>query len=218
MVRAPSAPPDERAARHLERAALEVWIGYAPGMTDAATAGLWIVLCAAGAGLSCNGSAEPVASAGTSAQAVTPTPTTETLEPQETSPQDDSNRFDRPPAKACAADAVQAVRSISVTHCEVPRSVFLDDRDCLLAQPQLTPHRVEGRVVGFRHDSVPSRSVYAACGIRSGDVWTKLNGERLDSADQALRLYPSLRESQQLQIELLRGAQSLQVVIDLRTS
>ena len=184
-------------------------------MIVGASTGLWIVFIAAFAELGCGQRAEPVATTGTSTVAAAQTPAVdshETKEARKDAPQDSPQA----PAPACAADALRVVRSISPTHCEVPRAVFLDDRDCLLAQPQLTPHLVEGRVVGYRHDSIPSRSVYAACGVRSGDVWTKLNGEALNSPDQALKLYPSLRESERLQIELLRGARALEVLIELR--
>ena len=93
--------------------------------------------------------------------------------------------------------------------------VFGDD-DCLLTRPQLSPVSVSGRVIGFRHDSIPSHSVYAHCGIRSGDVWTTVNGVTLDSPDQALELYPRLRASDHLSIALLRGNEPVEVQIDLR--
>jgi hypothetical protein len=116
----------------------------------------------------------------------------------------------------CVDDAVGAVRVIGPTHCEVPKDVAWGDNQCLLSRPQLTAVSEEGRVIGFRHDSVPSRSMYALCGIRSGDIWTKINGTLLDSADAALELYPRLRGSDRLTIDVLRGATSLTVEIELR--
>jgi general secretion pathway protein C len=117
---------------------------------------------------------------------------------------------------ACPNDATGAVRSLGPTHCEVPRAVAFGDGDCLLARPQLSLATANGRVVGFRHDSVASRSLYALCGIQSGDVWTKLNGVALDGPDAALEVYPRLRESDRLTIDLLRGTTPLTVEIELR--
>jgi len=186
-------------------------------MTDEASRGLWwVVSIAASVVLSCGQRAEPVASTGTSEVAAAPPAAAYGNEPNGTPRPGDTGDSQPPAVEGCAANTLGAVRTISPTHCEVPRSLLLDDDDCLLSRPQLVPHAVEGRTVGFRHDSIPSRSIYAACGIRSGDVWTKLNGEPLDSPDQALRLYPSLRDSQRLTIELLRGSQSFEVVIELR--
>jgi type II secretory pathway component PulC len=125
-----------------------------------------------------------------------------------------------PPAAAqpiaCPDDATTAVRNLGPMHCEVPRAVAFGDGDCLLARPQLSPATRNGRVVGFRHDSVASRSLYALCGIQSGDVWTQLNGVTLDRPDAALELYPRLRATDRLTIDLLRGATPFKIEIDLR--
>jgi type II secretory pathway component PulC len=120
------------------------------------------------------------------------------------------------PGSSCAQDALEAVRKLSPTHCQAPKAVVFGDEDCLLSRPQLAPVTEGGRVIGFRHDSISSRSVYARCGIQSGDIWTQVNGMALDSPDHALELYPSLRASDQLSIALLRGGRSVQVQIDLQ--
>jgi general secretion pathway protein C len=104
---------------------------------------------------------------------------------------------------------------LTPTHCEAPRAIIFGNDDCLLSQPQLSPVSLNGRIIGFRHDSIPTRSVYALCGIRSGDVWTTVNGVTLDTPDQALELYPRLRESDHLHITLLRDDNPFEVQIDL---
>jgi len=116
----------------------------------------------------------------------------------------------------CAQDALASVRTLSPTHCEAPKASVLGDEDCLLARPLLALVSEGGRVIGFRYDSLTTRSVYARCGIRSGDVWTQVNGVPLDSPDQALELHPRLRTSDQLSIALLRSGQPLTVQIELR--
>jgi general secretion pathway protein C len=58
--------------------------------------------------------------------------------------------------------------------------------------------------------------VYARCGIRSGDIWTQVNGVALDSPDQALELYPRLRDNDRLSIALLRDGRPMQVQIELQ--
>jgi type II secretory pathway component PulC len=120
------------------------------------------------------------------------------------------------PPSSCAQDAIESVRKLSPTHCQAPKAAVFGDDDCLLSRPQLAPVTEAGRVIGFRHDSIPSRSVYARCGIRSGDIWTQVNGVALDSPDQALELYPRLRASEQLSIALLRDGRPVQVHIELQ--
>ena len=188
-------------------------IGYTRAIMSETSVGFWLVSSAVFTELSCAQRAEPITSTGTSEGAISERAAAEGHASR------GGAEADNPRAsaeKVRAADALGVVRSIGPTHCEVPRAVLFDGKDCLLAQPRLTPYAVEGQVLGFRNDSIPSRSVYAVCGIRSGDVWTKINGEPLDSPERALRIYPKLRESEQLKIELLRGAQSLEVQLDLR--
>jgi hypothetical protein len=119
------------------------------------------------------------------------------------------------PKTACPDDARGAVRILAPTHCTVPRAVFFGDQDCLLAQPRLSAVSAGARTIGFRQHDVPSRSLYALCGLRPGDVWLRVNGTALDSPEAALALYPSLRAQPILRIDVQRDGTPLQVQLDL---
>lgn len=120
-----------------------------------------------------------------------------------------------PNSAAFPNEAGDAVRIADATHCVVPRAVFFGDGDGLLARPRLSPISEAGRVVGFRLHDVPSRSVYAVCGIRPGDVWLRVNGAVLDSPEAALAVYPSLRAQQALRVDILREGRPVQIRIQL---
>ena len=117
----------------------------------------------------------------------------------------------------CPDDARSAVKVVDERHCEVPRAVFFGDGPgCVSAMPRLTPQSEGGRVIGFRYDGVGQKSVYALCGIRSGDTWTKVNAVPLSSPDDILRSYEALRRAPELTISLLRDGQHRDVKVVLR--
>jgi general secretion pathway protein C len=52
-------------------------------------------------------------------------------------------------------------------------------------------------------------------GLRSGDVITQINGIDLTDPSQRLEAFSALRESQELQLEVLRGDESLSIDIEI---
>ena len=118
----------------------------------------------------------------------------------------------------CPDDARAAVKVIDDRHCEVARAVFFGEGPgCVSAMPRLTPQSEQGRVIGFRYDGVGRNSVFALCGIRSGDTWTKVNDVSLSSPEDVLRSYEALRGAPALTISLLRqGLQPFDVKVVLR--
>jgi hypothetical protein len=117
----------------------------------------------------------------------------------------------------CPDDARSAVEVIDDRHCEVTRAVFFGEGPgCVSAMPRLTPQSERGQVIGFRYDGVGRNSVYALCGIRSGDTWTKVNAVSLSSPEEVLRSYETLRGAPDLTISLLREGQPIQVTVGFR--
>lgn len=121
----------------------------------------------------------------------------------------------RPIDSPCPDHTDGAVRVVDPTHCQVSRALFFDAQNCLLAEPRIVQVTSQGRVIGIRNDSLGARSVYARCGIRSSDVWTAVNGHSLANAEDVLAAYTALRQSQQLNIELLRSNRPLTVRLTL---
>jgi hypothetical protein len=118
---------------------------------------------------------------------------------------------------ACPDDARSAVKVIDDRHCEVARAVFFGEGPgCVSAMPRLAPQSERGQVIGFRYDGVGRNSVYALCGIRSGDIWTRVNAVSLSSPEEVLRSYEALRGAPDLTISLLREGQPFQVNVGFR--
>jgi len=116
-----------------------------------------------------------------------------------------------PADSACPDRAAGVVRVVDPTHCEVAQSVFFGERHCLLSNPKIVQVTIQGKVVGIRNESISVRSVYARCGIRSSDIWTAINGRSLANPEDVLAAYASLRQSERLDIELLRSNRPLTV-------
>jgi type II secretory pathway component PulC len=105
---------------------------------------------------------------------------------------------------------------IDATHCEAPRALFLDADDCLIASPAIKPVVVDGKAIGLRNDRIGSNSILGLCGVHSGDVWTRVNGETVAEPEDALQLYPKLRKAEKLTIDLLRDGESHTIEIAFR--
>jgi type II secretory pathway component PulC len=114
----------------------------------------------------------------------------------------------------CPSDARSVVRIVDASHCEAPRAVFFEADDCLLGT-RITPVSVEGRPIGFRNDRIGEHSILGLCGVRSGDVWTAINGQSVATPDDALTLYPRLVHADKLTLQLLRDGRNFAIEIAL---
>jgi len=75
-----------------------------------------------------------------------------------------------------------------------------------LAQVRVTPASLEGRFVGFRLEELfPGDPRFAGLDLHPGDVITRVNGRPIESPDQFLGLWESLKTSPSLAVEYLRG-------------
>lgn len=118
-------------------------------------------------------------------------------------------------SSVCPSDARSVVRVVDPTYCEAPRAVFFHADDCLLGT-RVSPISVDGRPIGFRNDHIGPHSILGLCGVRSGDVWTAINGRSLATPDDALTLYPQLIHADKLMLQLLRDGRPHTVEIALR--
>lgn len=67
------------------------------------------------------------------------------------------------------------------------------------AHKQLSPTQS-----GFIFTSVKTQSVISKLGIRSGDILYKVNDEVVDSTDRATRIFNTLKESNKIEVQLVR--------------
>ena len=75
----------------------------------------------------------------------------------------------------------------------------------LMRQALVMPHFNNGQPDGLRLSGVRPGSLFTDIGLRSGDIITGVNGEQIQSVDDALRFYTSLRDADNVSVQLRRG-------------
>ncbi len=75
----------------------------------------------------------------------------------------------------------------------------------LMRQARVMPHFNNGQPDGLRLSGVRPGSLFTDIGLRSGDIITGVNGEQIQSVDDALRFYTSLRDADNVSVQLRRG-------------
>lgn len=83
----------------------------------------------------------------------------------------------------------------------------LQDLPKLQSQARVVPHYRDNQYQGFKLVGVRPGSLYRAIGIRSGDVITAVNGNKIDSPNKALELFEQLKSSSNINVEIERRGQ-----------
>ena len=75
----------------------------------------------------------------------------------------------------------------------------------LMKQARVRPHFTDGKPDGLRLSAVRPGSLFRQIGLQSGDIITGVNGEPIESVDDALRFYTSLKNADDVALQLRRG-------------
>ena len=117
------------------------------------------------------------------------------------------------PSDAPPADGGEIAAGISKTGAydyEVQRTMIdkqLADMQKLQQDARVVPHYKDKDYAGFKLVGVRPGSLYRALGIRSGDVITSVNGDKIDSPNKALQLFEQLKSSSNIAVEIERRGQ-----------
>jgi general secretion pathway protein C len=84
----------------------------------------------------------------------------------------------------------------------------LEDVNKLLTQVNIRPHYRDGQPDGLLLTRIKPRSIFLRMGLRNGDIITGVNGTPLQSVDDALRFYESLRSAADVTLQLKRRGRS----------
>lgn len=84
----------------------------------------------------------------------------------------------------------------------------LEDVNKLLTQVNIRPHFRDGKPDGLLLTRIKPRSIFLRMGLRNGDIITGVNGSSLQSVDDALKFYESLRSADNVTLELKRRGRS----------
>ena len=74
----------------------------------------------------------------------------------------------------------------------------------LMKQVKIRPYTENGQAAGLMLSSIQRSSIFRRMGLRSGDIITGVNGSRLVSVDDALKIYENMKSSSNMSIEIKR--------------
>ena len=86
----------------------------------------------------------------------------------------------------------------------------------ILMQATAEPATENGAIVGFKFSQIDPDSIYAKSGLRNDDVVTGINGIRLNSVGEAVTLLKSLKQADQVEIEMKRGGAPARIQINVQ--
>lgn len=112
------------------------------------------------------------------------------------------------------------IRLVSPGHYVIARKLFDywtrgSGPETLERSSVLTPVEQDGRVVGLRLTRLKPGGWLSQLGLREGDVLVDINGADLSSPQRALEIYAKLRTQPALKIQVLRGAQRVELFYEV---
>ena len=93
-------------------------------------------------------------------------------------------------------------KSIALKREEIENAV--SNVNTLMKQARIRPHFRNGKPDGLTISRIKSGSLFTRLGLRSGDIITGVNGQPIESVDDALRFYNSLKSSSQVSLQIRR--------------
>jgi len=81
---------------------------------------------------------------------------------------------------------------------------------------QPLPDAETNKLRGFRIDNVPSGSIIEAAGIHDGDVICSVQGQQLQSMQDALRMFNRVQNQSRIEVTLLRGDQPITLKYEIK--
>jgi len=83
----------------------------------------------------------------------------------------------------------------------------IGDVTSLMQQAKIRPHFSEGKPDGLALTRLRPDSIFTKLGLRNGDIITGVDGENIQSVDDALKFYNSLKSSPNVAIQIKRRGQ-----------
>ncbi len=84
----------------------------------------------------------------------------------------------------------------------------MDNVNSLMRQARIRPHFRNGKPDGLTLSRVRRDSVFTRLGLRSGDIITGVDGQPIQSVDDALKFYNSLKSASNLNLQIRRRGQT----------
>ena len=103
---------------------------------------------------------------------------------------------------------------ISVGRDELQNSI--NNLNDLMTQVRIRPYFRGGKSEGLIVSQIQGDSIFAKMGLMNGDIIASVNGQPMNSPEEAFQLYNSLNSASQVSIEITRRGQKKMLTYDIR--
>jgi len=81
----------------------------------------------------------------------------------------------------------------------------------LMSQVKMRPHFKDGKPDGLLLSHVRSNSIFKEMGLKNGDIVKGVNGNEIQSVDDALKFYENLKSSSSVEVQIERKGEALTI-------
>ncbi len=115
-------------------------------------------------------------------------------------------RLNRATSSPGGSSGEKKKKARSVSRYQINKAIQ-SNMDRLLTNVEVTPALKRGQVIGFRIENFQGRpgELLKRLGFQTDDVITRVNGKQIDSMDNALNLWSSLKYQKSFNIQVLRN-------------
>lgn len=92
----------------------------------------------------------------------------------------------------------------------------LDNIGQAMSDARLLPSLKDGKVEGFRISEIRPQGVFAAVGLKNGDVLMKINEFPIDSPEKAIQSFMTLKGQNRIKLDLMRDGAPSTLTYDIR--
>ena len=96
----------------------------------------------------------------------------------------------------------QEGENINIKHSEIEDAV--KNVNQLMKQVRIRPHFTDGNPDGLRVTGIRPDSIFAEMGLKSGDIITGVDDQQIESLDDALKFYNSLKSGTNVKLQIRR--------------
>lgn len=116
----------------------------------------------------------------------------------------------RPPTAAIFPnDSAGEAQRISLSRQTIDQS--MNDLNSLMDQAKIRPHFRNGKPDGLTISRIKRDSIFTQLGLRSGDIITGVDGQNIESVDDALKFYNQLKSSSNVTLQVRRRGRPKQI-------
>ena len=119
-------------------------------------------------------------------------------------------------AQPAAAGVVQAPAGGSGIIDQRALNAALDNIGQAMTDARLLPSVKDSKVEGFKVSEVKPQGVFAAVGLKNGDVLIKINEFPIDSPEKAIQSFMTLKGQNRIKLDLIRDGAPTTLAYDIR--